>query len=153
MFPWYLWFSWRDLLFPSISLHWLLRKAFLSLLAILWISAYKWIYLSFSLLPLPSLFFSAICKVYPNILPFFISFSWGWSWSLPPVQCHKPPFIVHQALCLSDLLPWIYLSLPLYNHKGFDLGHTLMVSWFSLLCSLYHLFLPKIFFMFMLSFS
>ena len=29
-------------------------------------------------------------------------------------------------LCLSDLIPWIYLSLPLYNHKGFDLGHTWM---------------------------
>ena len=27
---------------------------------------------------------------------------------------------------LSDLIPWIYLSLPLYNHKGFDLGHTWM---------------------------
>ena len=26
-----------------------------------------------------------------------------------------------------DLIPWIYLSLPLYNHKGFDLGHTWMV--------------------------
>ena len=25
---------------------------------------------------------------------------------------------------LSDLISWIYLSLPLYNHKGFDLGHT-----------------------------
>ena len=32
------------------------------------------------------------------ILPFCISFSWGWSWSLPPVQCHKPLPIVHQAL-------------------------------------------------------
>ena len=28
---------------------------------------------------------------------------------------------------LSDLIPWIYLSLPLYNHKGFDLSHTCMV--------------------------
>ena len=27
---------------------------------------------------------------------------------------------------LSYLTPWIYLSLPLYNHKGFDLGHTWM---------------------------
>ena len=36
------------LLFSSISLHWLLRKAFLSLLAILWNSAFKWVYLSFS---------------------------------------------------------------------------------------------------------
>ena len=35
------------LLFFSISLHWLLRKAFLSLLAILWNSAFKWVYLSF----------------------------------------------------------------------------------------------------------
>ena len=25
---------------------------------------------------------------------------------------------------LSDLIPGIYLSLPLYNCKGFDLGHT-----------------------------
>ena len=29
---------------------------------------------------------------------------------------------------LSDLIPWIIcLSLPLYNHKGFDLGHPWMV--------------------------
>ena len=31
------------LLFSSISLHWSLRKAFLSLLAILWNSAFKWV--------------------------------------------------------------------------------------------------------------
>ena len=36
------------LLFSSISLHWSLRKAFLSLLAILWNSAFKCLYLSFS---------------------------------------------------------------------------------------------------------
>ena len=36
------------LLFLSISLHWSLRKAFLSLLAILWNSAFRRIYLSFS---------------------------------------------------------------------------------------------------------
>ena len=45
-----------------------------------------------------------------TILPFCISFPWGWSWSLPPVQCHKPPSIALQALCLSDLIPWTYLS-------------------------------------------
>ena len=33
------------------------------------------------------------------------SFPWGWSWSLFPVQCHKPLSIVHQLLCLSDLVP------------------------------------------------
>ena len=50
------------LLFSSISLHWSLRKSFLFLLASLWNSAFKWIYLSFSPLPLASLLFSAICK-------------------------------------------------------------------------------------------
>ena len=44
--------------------------------------------------------------------------------SVPPVQCHEPPSTVLQALCVSDLIPWIYLPLPLYNHKGCDLGHT-----------------------------
>ena len=34
------------LLFSSISLHWSLRKAFLSILAILWNSSFKWVYLS-----------------------------------------------------------------------------------------------------------
>ena len=50
-------------------------KAFLSLLAILWNSAFKWAYLSFSPLPFTSLLFSAICKVssdnYFAILHFF----------------------------------------------------------------------------------
>ena len=36
------------LLFSSISLQWSLRKAFLALITILWNSAFKWIYLSFS---------------------------------------------------------------------------------------------------------
>ena len=117
----------------SISLHWSLRKAFLSLLAILWNSVFKWIYLSFSPLPFASLLFSAICKASSdNHVAFWISFYWGWSWSLPPVQCHEPPSIVLQALCISDIIPWIYLSLSLYNHKGFDLVHIWMVYWFSL---------------------
>ena len=34
------------------------------------------------------------------------------------VQCHKPSFIILQALCLSNLIPWIYLSLPLYNCRS-----------------------------------
>ena len=50
------------LLFFSISLHWSLKKTFLSLLVILWNSAFKWVYLSFSPLPLTSLLLSAICK-------------------------------------------------------------------------------------------
>ena len=50
------------LLFSSISLHWSLRKAFLSLLAVLWNSAFKWVYLFFSPLPFASFLFSTICK-------------------------------------------------------------------------------------------
>ena len=78
------------------------------------------------LLCLLLLFFSQLFVKPPQItiLPFCISFSWGWSWPLPPVQCHEPLSIVLQALGLSDLIPWIYLSLPLYNCKGFDLGHS-----------------------------
>ena len=50
------------LLFSSISLHWSLRKVFLSLLVILWNSAFKWVYLSFSPLLFTSILFSAICR-------------------------------------------------------------------------------------------
>ena len=52
------------LLFSSISFHWLLRKAFSSLLAVLWNSAFKWVYLFFSPMPFTSLLFSAICKAF-----------------------------------------------------------------------------------------
>ena len=40
-----------------------LEKAFLSLLAIFWNSAFSWIYLSLSSMPFASLFSSYICKV------------------------------------------------------------------------------------------
>ena len=54
------------LLFFSISLHWSLRKAFLSLLAILWNSAFRCFYLSFSPLLFASHLFTAICKAFPR---------------------------------------------------------------------------------------
>ena len=54
------------LLFSSISLHWSLRKAFLSLLAVLWNSAFRWVYLSLSPMPFASLPFSAMCKASSN---------------------------------------------------------------------------------------
>ena len=111
------------LLFSSISLYWSLRKAFLSLLAILWNSEFRCLYLSFSPLPLVSLLFSAM-PPQTTILPFCICFFLGMVWSLTSVQCHKPLSIFFQALCLSDIIPWIYLSLPLYNHKGFFKMHT-----------------------------
>ena len=81
-----------------------------------WNSAFKWVYLSFSLC-LWLLFFSQLFVRTPQttILPICIYFSWAWSWSLPSVQCHEPLSIVLQALCLSDLISWIHLSFPLYN--------------------------------------
>ena len=67
------------LLFSSISLHWSWRKAFLSLLAILWNSAFRWVYLSFSSLPFASFLFSAICKASSDNHFAFLPFSWRWS--------------------------------------------------------------------------
>ena len=82
MFPWYLLiFLKRSLVFPillfsSISLHWSLRKGFLSLLAILWNSAFKWVYLSFSPLPFTSLLFTAICKTSSDNHFAFLFYLW-----------------------------------------------------------------------------
>ena len=88
-FPWNLIFLKRFLvlpilLFPSISFHWSLKKVFLSLLAILWNSAFKYVYFSFS--PL-LLFFSQLFVRLPQTAILLLCISWGWSWSLSPVQC------------------------------------------------------------------
>ena len=119
----------------SISLHWLLRKTFLSVLAILWNSAFRCLYLSFLLCF--SLLFSSQLFVRPpqtTILSFYVSFSWGWMF-LITTSCTVlwTSTIVLQALCLRDLIPWIYLSFPLYNHKGFDLDdfNCLFIAYFS----------------------
>ena len=86
------------LLFSSISFHCSL-KTFLSLLAILCISAFRLYILSFSfclfLLLLSQLF---VRSPQTTILPFCISFSWGWFWSPPPTQCYELPFVALQAL-------------------------------------------------------
>ena len=103
------------LLFSSILCtdHWG-RLSYLSLL--FFGNLHSDVYIFSFLLCLSLLFLSQLFLRPPQttILPFCIPFSWGRSWSLPPVQCQKPLSIV-QALCLSDLIPWIYLSLLLYN--------------------------------------
>ena len=108
------------LLFSSISCldHWE-RLCYLSLLFFGTLHSNRYMFpflLCFSFLFFTQLF---VRPPHTAILPFCISFSWRWSWSLPPVQCHEPPSIVLQALCLSDPIPWVYFSLPLYNCKGF----------------------------------
>ena len=83
------------LLFSSLSLHCSCKKAF-SLLAILWNSAFSWVYLSLSLLLFTSLLF--VRPPQATILPSCISFSLGWFWSPPPVKCCESPSIVFQVL-------------------------------------------------------
>ena len=78
------------LLFSSISLHCSLRKTFLSLFAILWNFAFRWVYFYFSSLPFTSLFSQLFVRPPETaIWPFWISFSWGcfninysnsWTW-------------------------------------------------------------------------
>ena len=105
-----------NLLFPSILCtdHWG-RLSYLSLL--FFGTLHSDVYIFPFLLCLSLLFLSQLFVRPPQttVLPFCIPFSWGRSWSLPPVQCHKPPSIVLQALCLWDLIHWIYLSLLLYT--------------------------------------
>ena len=49
-------------IFPLYFFALLIKKAFLSFLAILWNSAFSWVYLSLASLPFAFLLFSAICK-------------------------------------------------------------------------------------------
>ena len=71
----------RSLFFPvpllsSIPLHYSFRKAFLQLFVILWITVFRWVYLSFSLLPFASLLSQLFVRPPQTaILPFCISFS------------------------------------------------------------------------------
>src|SRR5574340_385537 len=92
------------LLFSSISLHRSLRKAFFSLLAILWNSVFKWVYLSFSPLIFAFLF-TAICKAFSdNHFSFLHFFFLGMV--LIPVSCTMSQTSIHSSSgTLSDLVP------------------------------------------------
>ena len=78
-------------IFPSISLHCSFKKAFLPLLAILWYSAFSWVYVSLYPLHFASLLFSAICKASSDnhFAYLHLYFSSGWFRSLPPVQVYE----------------------------------------------------------------
>ena len=110
-----------------LYLHWSLRKAFLSCYS-LENSAFRWACLSFSPLPFTSLLFSANIKApSDNHFAFLHFFFLGMVLVSASYTMSQPPAIVLQALSISYLIPWIFLSLPLYNHKRFDLGHTWMI--------------------------
>ena len=78
----------------------------------------------FSLL-LASLLFTAICKASSGShFAFWHFFSMGMV--LIPVSCTVSQTSVHSSSGTLSIKsnPLIYLSLPLYNQKGFDLRHT-----------------------------
>ena len=90
-----------------------------------WATELNWT--SFSPLLFASFLFTAILSLpQPAILLFLHFFFMGIVLIL--VSCAMSWTSVHSSSgILSDLIPWVYLSLPLYNCKGFYLGHTWMV--------------------------
>ena len=95
------------LLFSSISLHWSLRKTLLFLLffAILWNSAFRCFYLSFSPLLFASLLFTAMCKASPDSHFAFLHF-FSMGMILIPVSCTMSRTSFHSSSgTLSELVP------------------------------------------------
>ena len=125
MFPWYLIFLKRSLVFPillfsSISLHWSLKKAFLSLLAILWNSAFRCLYLFFSPLLFASLLFTVICKAFLDSHFAFLHFFF-FGMVLIPVSYTISRTSFHSSsgtLSIRSRPLNLFLT-PLYNHGGF----------------------------------
>ena len=79
-----------------LSLHWPLRKAFLCHLGLLWNSASKWVYLSFSPLPFTSLLFSGICKASSDNHFAFFAFLFLWMVFIP-ASCTMSWASVHSS--------------------------------------------------------
>ena len=115
-----------SLLFSSISLHCSFMKSFFTLLALLWRSVFRWVHFPFLLCLLLHLFAQLSVKLpqktsFHSGISFFLGMvlimsSAQWLWT----SIHSSSGI------LSDLIPWVYISISVYNHKGFDLGHNWM---------------------------
>ena len=74
-------------------------------------------------LPFAFLLFSAFCKASSDSHFVFLHFLFLGT-VLATTSCTVLQTSIHSSSgTLSDLIPWIYSSPPLYN-KGFDLGHT-----------------------------
>ena len=94
-------------------------------LAILWNSAFGCLYLSFSPLLFASLLFTAICMASPGSHFAFLHF-FSMGMVLIPVSCTMSRTSFHSSPGTLSIRssPLSLFSLPLYSHKGFDLGHT-----------------------------
>ena len=118
------------LLFTSISLHWSLRKSFLSLLAILWNSAFKWEYLSFSPLLYTSLCFTAICKASSgNHFAFLNFFSMGMV--LIPVSCTMSRTSVHSSSGSPLTHKYLLIATQYYAIKSNHIFSPILISFLS----------------------
>ena len=126
IFLWYLQFSWRDLVFPLLlfsftSFHCSLKKALC--LSSQFSGTLHSVQYTFPYFPLlsTSLLSSAICKASSDNHFAFLHFLF-FGMVLVSATCTVllTSAIVLQALCLPDLIPWIYSSPPLETHRGFD---------------------------------
>ena len=107
------------LLFSSISLHFSFKKGFLSHLASFWDSAFIGYVFPFLVSLLSSAIYKASSDYHFALLELFFL-----GMVLVTASCTVFQITIHfQALFLQDIIPWIYLSPQLCNHKGFDLGH------------------------------
>ena len=93
----------------------------------LWV---EMVYLSFSPLSSASLLFSASCKASSDNHYAFLHFFFLRMVLIPAFYTMSWTSIHNSSGTLSALIPWVYLSLPVYNRKGFDLGHTWLSSGF-----------------------
>ena len=103
----------------------IIEEGFLSLLAILWNSAFRWAYLSSSSLSLASLLFSAICKAFSdNHFTFLNFFFLGIVLITASYTMSRTSFRSLSGTLSIRSNPLDLFVSSLYNHKGFDLGHT-----------------------------
>ena len=110
----------RSLVFPillisSNSLYCSFKNANFSFLAILWKSAFIWVYLSLSPLPFASLLFSAICEASSDNHFVFLHLLFQGMVLFTTSCTMLRTSVPSSSLCPPDLIPSICLSPSLYQ--------------------------------------
>ena len=101
------------------------RKLFFFLLAILWNSAFSWVYLSLSLSLLLLFFFQLFLRSFQQSFC-LVEFLLLWM-VLITVSCTVLQIFAHSSSGTLSIRSYPKnLSFPLFNHKRFNLGHTFM---------------------------
>ena len=131
MFPWYLCFLKRSLVFPILlfsSIHCTVHLRRSSYLPLFFSGTLHSVGYIFPFFPYLLLFFfpQQFVDSSNNHYAFLHFFFFGMALVTVSYTRLWTSFIVLQALYLQDLIPWIYSSLPLYDQKGFDSSHTWM---------------------------